>query len=354
MDPRIEFAAAGDGTRIAWTAAGDGPAVVLMPGVPLSNFEAEWRIPAMRRAYTRLAERVRLIQYDGRGTGRSQRDVTDLTLEAHLRDLDAVLDAARVRDVVLLGFYHSVITALAWAARHPDRTRGLVLFGGAARGWDPMREAGTQALLSLIDRDWDTFVESAAHAWLGWPDDAEGRLAAEAFRTATSPAVARATLQASAEMDVTAEAATIRAPALVLHRRDAQVIPLDVSRALADLLPNGRLEILPGPSATLFFESNDDVADRLTAFALDPGAPASASKAAARRSGSTDTGLPELSPREREVLRLVAGGESNGQIAARLGLSINTVERHVSNLYRKIDARGRADATAWAVRRGLV
>ena len=356
MDPRIEFATAADGTRIAWTAAGDGPAVVLMPGVPLSNLEAEWRIPAMRRAYLRLAERVRLIQYDGRGTGRSQRDVTDLTLDAHLRDLDAVLDAARARDVVLLGFYHSVITAIAWAAGHPDRTRGLVLFGGAARGWDPMREAGTQALLSLIDRDWDTFVESAAHAWLGWPDDAEGRLAAEAFRTATSPAVARATLQASSEMDVTAEAATVRAPALVLHRRDALVIPLEVSRALADLLPNGRLEILPGPSATLFFGSKDDVADRLTAFALDPDAPASASapRAVARRSGATDEGSPELSPREREVLRLLAGGESNGEIAARLGLSINTVERHVSNLYRKIDARGRADATAWAVRRGLV
>ena len=349
MDPRIDFAAAPDGTRIAWTSVGDGPAVVLMPGVPLSNLEAEWRIPVLRRAYERLSQRVRLIQYDGRGTGRSERDVTDVSLDAHLADLDAVLDAAGAREVVLLGFYHSVITAIAWAARHPDRTRGLALFGGAARGWDPMREAGTQALLSLIERDWDTFVESAAHAWLGWPDDAEGRLATEAFRTSTSPAVARATLQATAEMDVTAEAATVRAPAVVLHRRDAQVIPLEVSRALADSLPNGRLEILPGSSAGLFFEGTDDVVDRLTAFALDPDAPA----AGADRSSSSHRGAGELSAREREVLRLVAAGESNGQIAARLGISINTVERHVSNLYRKIDARGRADATAWAIRRGL-
>jgi DNA-binding NarL/FixJ family response regulator len=351
MDPRIEFAAAADGTRIAWTAVGNGPAVVLMPGVPLSNLEAEWRIPALRRAFERLGQRVRLIQYDGRGTGRSQRDVTDLSLDAHLHDIDAVLGAARVRDVVLLGFYHSVITAIAWAARHPARTRGLVLFGGAARGWDPMREAGTQALLSLIERDWDTFVESAVHAWLGWPDDAEGRLAVEAFRTSTSPAVARAALRATAEMDVTADAATVRAPALVLHRRDAHVISLEVSRALADSLPNGRLEILPGSSAGLFFEGTDDLVDRLTTFALDPDAPATPSRAG--RSRSTRTGAGELSPREREVLRLLAAGESNGQIAARLGLSINTVERHVSNLYRKIDARGRVDATAWAIRHGL-
>ena len=60
-----------------------------------------------------------------------------------------------------------------------------------------------------------------------------------------------------------------------------------------------------------------------------------------------------LSPRETEVLRLLADGETNGQIAARLGISINTVERHVGNVYRKIDARGRADATAWAIRNGV-
>ena len=351
MEPRIEFAASADGTRIAWTSVGAGPAVVLMPGVPLSNLEAEWRIPVLRRAYEGLAQRVRLIQYDGRGTGRSERVVHDVSLEAHLRDLDAVLDAAGARDVVLLGFYHSVITAIAWAARHPERTRGLALFGGAARGWDPMREAGTQALLTLIERDWDTFVESAAHAWLGWPDDAEGRLATEAFRTSTSPAVARATLQATAEMDVTAEAAVVRAPAVVLHRRDGQVISLEVSRALADSLPNGRLEILPGSSAGLFFEKTNDVVDRLTAFALDPEAPAS--KSVGGRSSSAGAAASGLSGREREVLGLLAAGESNGQIAASLGLSINTIERHVSNLYRKIDARGRADATAWAIRHGM-
>ena len=76
----------------------------------------------------------------------------------------------------------------------------------------------------------------------------------------------------------------------------------------------------------------------VTATALD--------RRQARGSGS-------LSPREIEVLRLLANGETNGQIAARLGISINTVERHVGNIYRKIDARGRADATAWAIRNGI-
>jgi DNA-binding CsgD family transcriptional regulator/pimeloyl-ACP methyl ester carboxylesterase len=368
MEPIVEFATSVDGTRIAWAAVGDGPTLILMPGVPLSDLEAEWRIPTLRRAFGRLAERVRLIQYDGRGTGRSQRDVADVSLEAHLADLDAVIDAAGMREVVLLGFYHSAMTAIAWAARRAARTRGLILFGGAARGWDLMSGTGTQALISLIERDWDTFAESATHAWLGWPDDSEGRLAADLFRTSTSPVVARATLQAAGEIDVTADAASIRAPALVLHRRDAAVIPLRVSTSLASAIPNGHLEIMSGSSASLFFERTDVVVDRLIAFTRDPAAPADGALSlddsptgptlvgGATTSGGSGgpTGpAAALSPRERQVLSLIAEGDTNGQIAAQLGISINTVERHVSNVYRKIDARGRADATAWAIRNDL-
>jgi DNA-binding CsgD family transcriptional regulator len=250
---------------------------------------------------------------------------------------------------VLLGFYSSSTHAIAWAARHPERVRGLIFFGGSIRHWDAMRGAGTLALLSLIERDWDTFVESATHAWLGWPAGEEGRLAADVFRTATSPVVAKATIQAAGEIDVTGEIGLVRCPALVLHRADAQVIPLDESEELARALPAGRLEIMPGSSATLFFEDPASVVDRIAAFVHDPhSGPDHGRKRARRTHGSSG-----LSPRELEVLRLLAGGETNGQIAVGLGISINTVERHVVNVYRKIDARGRADATAWAIRNGV-
>ena len=207
-------------------------------------------------------------------------------------------------------------------------------------------------MLSLIERDWDTFVESATHAWLGWPEGEEGRLAADWFRTSTSPAIARATMEVAAGIDVTSDAARVSCPVLVLHRRDAPVIPLSLSEELAALLPRGRLEMLPGSSASLYFEATDEVVDRIVSFVIDPERPAPASLGVQR--GAIDPPTPGgLSPREREVLLPVAAGESNGQIAARLGLSINTVERHVSNAYRKIDARGRAEATAWAIRNGL-
>ncbi len=361
-EPEIRFATARDGTRIAWTSLGDGRPLVLMPGVPLSNLEAEWRIPTLARAYRRLGRRVRLIQYDGRGTGRSQRDVADVSLVGQRDDVEAVLDSAGVEQATLLGFYHSAMTSISWAARHPARVRSLILFGGALRGWDLMRGPATQALLTLIERDWDTFVESVTHAWLGWPAGEDGRLAADVFRASTSPALARATLQEAAETNVTADAGRVTAPTVVIHRADASVIPLSVSTALADALPNGRLEIWPGRSATLFFAATEAAADRLTALTLDPASsgpvpPAGDGDAARSSSSGADLGGEAspggLSPRELAVLRLLAAGETNGQIAATLGISINTVERHVSNLYRKIDVRGRAEATAWAIRHDL-
>jgi len=87
--PELAFATSADGTVIAWSSVGAGPALVHLPGVPFSNFEAEWRSPTLREAYGELGRDLRFIQFDGRGTGRSQRDVSDLGLAAMLRDIDA-------------------------------------------------------------------------------------------------------------------------------------------------------------------------------------------------------------------------------------------------------------------------
>ena len=99
----------------------------------------------------------------------------DLGVEAQLRDLDAVLAAAGLEHYAVLGYYHSVPAALAHAAAHPDRVTRMVLFGGSARTRDVMSPSQTQALLSLVEQDWDLFAESAAHAWLGWQAGEAGR-----------------------------------------------------------------------------------------------------------------------------------------------------------------------------------
>jgi len=351
VDPLVAYTRTSDAVNIAYAAEGSGPGFVLMPGVPFSDFVAEWQIPVLRRAYLGLADRLRIVQYDGRGTGHSQRVVDDLSLDGMLLDLEAVVDADGLDRFALFGFYHSALHAIAYAARHPERVSRLVLFGGALRGWEPMSGPGTQALLSLIDRDWDTFAESVAHAWLGWPDDAEGRLAAAWFRTASTPDVASRVLREASAVDVTRDAAAVRCETLVLHRRDATVIPLELSERLVEAIPRAELRVLDGSSAALFFEGTDDVVHQLVRFVA--GASEAGRPARLARGSTTTTGAAGLTARELEVLRLLAAGQSNAEIAGDLGLSVNTIERHVGNVYRKIDARGRADATAWAIRRGV-
>jgi len=352
--PRISYARSADGVSLAFTVAGDGPAVIFVPWVPFSNLRMEWQNPLLNRVFGQLAQRLSLVHYDGRGTGHSQRDVTDLSLEAMVSDLEAVIDRAGLAEVSLLGQYNSCPHAIAYAARHPERVKRMVLFAGSARGWDAMSAKQTQALLSLIEQDWDLFADAAAHQWMGWSAGDAGRAVADGIREAVTPQVARATLQAASATDVTEQLPRVAAPTLVLHPRDMTQIPLDVARSLAMDLPRGRLVVLEGAEPVLFTEDPDELVRMLVDFFGDGIEPAAAPWHDHPQPRTPPLAPPAgLSRRELEVLRLVAAGESNSQIARRLGLSTHTVERHVANLYRKIGARGRADATAYALRNGL-
>ena len=355
--PPISYARSADGVRLAFTVTGEGPALVFVPCVPFSNVRAEWRNPLERQVFDQLARRLTLIHYDGRGTGHSQRDVTDLSLEAMVSDLEAVIDRTDLAEVSLLGQYLSCPHAICYAARHPQRVKRMVLFAGSARGWDTLSAQRTQALLSLIEQDWDLFADTAVHQWMGWSAGDAGRAEADKIREAVTPQIARATIRAASATDVTAQLPRVAAPTLVLHRRCLTQIPADVSRSLARDLPRGRLMVLEGAQPTLFRQDPGEVVSMLVDFFRDGILPAEAAPQPGVAGAAAGDPVPpppaSLSRRELDVLRLLAAGESNAQIARRLGLSTHTIERHVANLYRKIDARGRADATAHALRNGL-
>jgi pimeloyl-ACP methyl ester carboxylesterase len=251
MVPRISYARSADGVSLAFTVAGNGPALVFVPWVPFSNLRMEWRHPLLHQVFEQLARRLTVVHYDGRGTGHSQRDVADLSLEAMVGDLEAVIDWAGLAEVSLLGQYNSCPHAIAYAARHPERVTRMVLFGGSARGWDAMSARQTQALLSLIERDWDLFADTAAHQWLGWSAGETGRAFAEAIREAVTPQIARSTMQAASAADVTELLPRVAARTLVLHPRDMTQIPLEVARSLAMGLPRGRLVVLDGAQPVL-------------------------------------------------------------------------------------------------------
>jgi pimeloyl-ACP methyl ester carboxylesterase len=180
--PRISYARSADGVSLAFTVAGGGPALVFVPWVPFSNLRMEWQNTFLNGIFERLARRLTLIHYDGRGTGHSQRDVTDLSPDAMVADLEAVIDRAGAAQVSLLGQYNSCPHAIAYAARHPERVTRMALFGGSGRGWNAMSAKQTQALLSLIEQDWDVFADTAAHQWMGWSAGEAGQAMADAIR----------------------------------------------------------------------------------------------------------------------------------------------------------------------------
>src|SRR5262252_497840 len=267
--PRISYARSADGVSLAFTVAGQGPGLVFVPWVPFSNLRMEWQNTFLSGIFEQLARRLTVIHYDGRGTGHSQRDVTDLSLDAMVADLDAVIDQVGAAEVSLLGQYNSCPHAIAYAARHPERVKRMALFGGSGRGWSAMSAKQTQALLSLIEQDWDLFADSAAHQWLGWSAGETGRAVADAIREAVTPQIARATMQAASAADVTEQLPKVAAPALVLHPRDMTQIPVEVARSLAMDLPRGRLVLLEGARPVLFGEDSDEVVTLLMDFFCD-------------------------------------------------------------------------------------
>jgi DNA-binding CsgD family transcriptional regulator/pimeloyl-ACP methyl ester carboxylesterase len=344
-EPEVRYAQTSDDIAIAYQAVGSGPVTIWLPS--LSNIRAQWRVPALRTAYERLSQDLTLVLYDGRGTGSSDRRAGDLGLDAHVRDLEAVIEAVSeevgAERVNLLGYYHSVATAVAYAAANPHRVERMLLFGGAARMREAMNPAQTQALLSLVEQDWDLFADAAATAWLGWGSGENAGRVAEAFRTAATPAVARDWFAEGAHIDVTELLGQVLAPTLVLHRQAASQIPVEVSRRLAEGLRDGRLVELEGSTPTLFVEGGARDLAMVSRWFLT---------GEVHRGPGTSSSGPALTTREQEVLRLIATGRTNASVARDLGITEHTVERHAANLYRKLGVRSRAEATAWAIRHG--
>jgi DNA-binding CsgD family transcriptional regulator len=203
----------------------------------------------------------------------------------------------------------------------------------------------------LSQRDVPDVSFDAASAWMGWLPAEAARRVARSFRAAVTPEMARAMLDVAMRTDVTGLLHHISAPTRVLHR---VAMPLDVEgpREIVAHVEGAQLDILPGDSASPYIGDWTAVVRDVLQFCLDD--PSFALPDDPRFPlNPSQTPPAELTRRELEVLRRLAAGDANQQIATSLDLSVHTVERHVANIYRKIDARGRADATAYALRHGL-
>src|SRR5258706_11676528 len=133
MKPEVRFCTSKDGVKLAYTVSGDGPRLVRAQHW-FTHLEHDWNNPAVR-PWTDLSKRYTLLRFDQRGTGLSDREVPEISLEAHVRDLEAVVDAAQFERFALLGLSQGAAFAIAYTARHPERVSHLVICGGVPLGW---------------------------------------------------------------------------------------------------------------------------------------------------------------------------------------------------------------------------
>lgn len=338
----IRYVKSDDGASIALWTIGQGRPLIYATGAPWNQIEL-WDAPQCRQWYQRLNRHRQIVRYDMRGTGLSQREVQDFSLDAQVADLRAVADAMGSEPFDLFGGTGGATVALAYAAQFPQRVDRLIVWCGWARSED-LISSRLRAWSGLIDQDWDLLAETCAQLVLGWSGGELGRLASEQLQANISRDTMRVAIVALRKYDVTARLDSIAAPTLVMHRRGINWIPAEAAQRIASRISNSRLLVLDGESPAPFIGDMESAAQAMGQF-LD--APSSQSGQIAEPPGG-------LTQRELEVLRLIAGGQTNNEIAESLFLSVRTVERHIGNIYGKIDARGRADATAFAMTNHLI
>ena len=349
MRQEIRFVRSADGTRIAWARHGHGPPLVRV-ATWMTHLEHDWESPVWRHWLADFGEHFTVIRYDDRGSGLSDRSPETISFDAWLADLEAVVSASGYGRFVLLGMSQAGAIAMAYAARHPERVRALVLYGAYVRGLLRREQTQEQAAMAefmfkLTGIGWgradpdfrrvftSKFIPGGTEKQLRWFDEMQ--------RISATPELAERMYRARATIDVSDLAGRIAAPTLVLQREDDAAVTFDSGRQLAALIPGARFVPLDGRNHILL---EDEPAwprflDEVMSFA---GGTAQDEPASAP--------VQPLSGREIEVLRLVARGRSNEEIAAELSLSVRTVERHLGNIYLKLGISGKSARAAAAAR----
>jgi class 3 adenylate cyclase/pimeloyl-ACP methyl ester carboxylesterase len=258
MEPRIQYAKTRDGVSIAFYEIGSGPPCIQVPPIPFAHLTAQWADADYRAWHERLAEGLRLIVYDNRGSGLSDRDVADHSLEAYMSDIDAIADRLGLDQFAVTGICASGPVAIAYAAQHPERVSFLTLWCTAARGVDARGSA--PALDSLKNQDWNMFTETVAHAMVaGWDDPRAARGFATIMRAATDAESLNRHDVYCADFDATPYLDRIQAPTLILHRKHSPIWPVEEGRKLAARIPNARLVLLEGGALLPYLDMDRSV-----------------------------------------------------------------------------------------------
>jgi pimeloyl-ACP methyl ester carboxylesterase len=271
--PQTRFTKSGP-YNIAYQVTGGGPFDLLwVPGF-VSNVELAWEEPLLARFLSRLASFSRLILFDKRGTGLSDRVPVDAlpTLEERVEDLVAVLDAVGSTRAALVSHSEGGNLAVLFAATYPQRTLALVTLGiFAKRRWSPdypwaPKPEEREAEIEVMERDWGVDSGVAKLAPSAARDEAFSRRLSTYFRRSASPGAAAALMRTNTQLDIRHVLPTVQAPTLVLHRTGDRDSNVEEGRWIAGQIPKARFVELPGEDHLPWVGDQDAVLDALEEF----------------------------------------------------------------------------------------
>lgn len=338
--------------QIAYAMHGSGPPLVV-DSCWLSHLQHDWVSPVWRHFLVEWARNHRVIRFDERGHGLSDRGAMEHSLELRLADLEAVVDDAGLERFDLLAMAQGGPIAITYAVRHPERVTRLAFYGSYSgqQAKDATEAELNDTLDALIKVGWarpdsafrrvftSLMIPEATEEQHVWLDELQ--------RVTTSADTARESRRQRLSADASHLLDQLDLPTLVIHSRGDRMNDFSEARYLATHIKGASLVALESNNHILL---EDEPAwpvfqSELRAF-LDEPLPEPVTAPASSANG----GLTALSPREREILALAARGLDNVEIAAELVLSTRTVERHLSNVYGKLDLHGKSARTAAVAR----
>lgn len=347
--PQIHYARSGE-FYLAYQVLGEGPQTILFVGGFLSHLEVMWEEPALAQFLRRLAQFARVILFDKRGVGLSDRVGSSPTVEEAMEDILVILSAVGCDQATLMSASEGGPVSLMFAATYPHHTSSLILYGTMPKWvrsydypWALSRTQYDQWLEQMVD-NWGTAV-SLQHFAPSRADDPDfqawwGKM----LRQAATPGSVKEVLGSLRDMDIRPVLPHVQAPALILHRTGDKAVPLAGGRFLAQQLVNARLVELSGQDHWWWVGDAEAILDEIEQFMSDKTVP----------EPNPPPLVETLTEREMDVLQLLAAGYTNQQIADELVLTLGTVKTYTSHIYGKLNVANRAQAITYARKRGLI
>lgn len=272
MEPLIQYTTTTDGVNIAYATMGEGPPVVFMPVLPLSHLQVEWQMPGMREFLEQFGATYRLVRFDARGLGLSDRSDSERTLDAHVRDLEAVVQRAGLSRFALFAASYSGPVAIRYAAVHPEQVSRLILWCTHAYHAEVIdrlpKDLNQQrmAVNNLAGVDRDLYIRTYLHRAVGWTEGETASRFVDVAKQSIDTGKFFENLANHAAFDARDDLPNVKCPVLVLHRPEFIGSSVDVAKGLAARMPNARLVLVEGQSVVPFIGDSSAVVQAALAF----------------------------------------------------------------------------------------